>query len=390
MIEKIRKPELEHGNAPAPGSVEEYNANHLSASAGHPLHMPEDLRARLEERMGVDLGNIQLRESGQPESIGARAFARGNVIDFAPGEFRPGTQEGDAVIGHEVSHVLQQASGQVRADSGASPVNADPALEHAADEGVQGGMESVPTMSYSASPVQGLFGLNHFRQWRKNRAAKKAAAKAAAAPAPIASENHSLSPMDFRTTGAGPLAPAGAGGANAAALASVFENADEEVDLNKPLTPPAFPAPQAPAEEAQSAPAPSEEIDLNTPLTPPAFPAPKSPSEQMDLYMPMKPPSFAAPKSPAELEVMQTVGPMKPKAPDYTMADFYANMAKMHGRNVAHLDWLKYMMDVHRVNIMNTGLYADPRIWLLNRGVEMKRPQPREDLLEWIEEQEQE
>ena len=106
--------------------------------------------------------------------------------------------------------------------------------------------------------------------------------------------------------------------------------------------------------------------------------------------MPMKPPSFAAPKSPAELEVMQTVGPMKPKAPDYTMADFYANMAKMHGRNVAHLDWLKYMMDVHRVNIMNTGLYADPRVWLLNRGVEMKRPQPREDLLEWLEEQEQE
>lgn len=252
-------------------------------------------------------------------------------------------------------------------------------------------MESVPTMSYSASPVQGLFGLNHFRQWRKNRAAKKAAAKAAAAPAPVASANHTLDPMQFRTKDAGPLSPAGAGGANAAALASVFENADEEVDLNKPLTPPSFPAPQAPAEEAQSAPAPSpsEEIDLNTPLTPPSMPAPKSPDDYSFGYMPMKPPSFAAPKSPAELEVMQTIGPMKPKAPDYTMADFYANMAKMHGRNAGHLDWLKYMMDVHRVNIMNTGLYADPRVWLLNRGIEIRRPQPREDLMEWLEEQEQ-
>ena len=185
MIEKIRKPELEHGNAPAPGSVEEYNANHLSASAGHPLHMPDELRARLESRTGVDLGNVQLRESGQPESIGARAFTRGNVIDFAPGEFQPGTQEGEALIGHEVSHVLQQAGGQVRADSGASPVNADPSLERAADEGVQGGMESVPSMSYSASPVQGAFGLNHFRKWRADRAAKKQAAHVAALAAQL-------------------------------------------------------------------------------------------------------------------------------------------------------------------------------------------------------------
>lgn len=161
MPEKIRKPQHDPKYAPAPGSVEEYNANHLSESAGHPLHMPDDLRARLEARTGVDLGNVKLRESGQPESIGARAFTRGNVIDFAPGEFRPGTEEGEALIGHEVTHVLQQAGGQVHADTGASPVNADPALEHAADRGAQGGMESVPSMSYSASPVQGAFGLRN-------------------------------------------------------------------------------------------------------------------------------------------------------------------------------------------------------------------------------------
>ena len=161
MPEKIRKPQHDPKYAPAPGSVEEYNANHLSESAGHPLHMPDDLRARLEARTGVDLGNVKLRESGQPESIGARAFTRGNVIDFAPGEFRPDTEEGEALIGHEVTHVLQQAGGQVHADAGASPVNADPALEHAADRGAQGGMESVPSMSYSASPVQGAFGLRN-------------------------------------------------------------------------------------------------------------------------------------------------------------------------------------------------------------------------------------
>ena len=177
MPEKIRKPQHDRKNAPAPGSAEEYNANHLSASAGHPLHLPDGLRARLEARTGVDLGNVQMRESDQPESIGARAFTRGNVIDFAPGEFQPGTEEGEALIGHEVSHVIQQASGQVHADSGASPVNSDPALERAADAGAQGGgMESVPTMSYSASPVQGFFFMNHYRRWKEKKAAERQAA----------------------------------------------------------------------------------------------------------------------------------------------------------------------------------------------------------------------
>ena len=93
MPEKIKKPQHEPKNAPAPGSVEEYNANHLSASAGHPLHMPDELRARLESRTGVDLGNVQLRESGQPESIGARAFTRATSstsrrVNFSPAHRR--------------------------------------------------------------------------------------------------------------------------------------------------------------------------------------------------------------------------------------------------------------------------------------------------------------
>lgn len=46
-------------------------------------------------------------------------------------------------------------------------------------------MESVPTMSYSASPVQGAFGLNHFRAWRANRAARKQAAYAASLAAQL-------------------------------------------------------------------------------------------------------------------------------------------------------------------------------------------------------------
>ena len=387
MPEKIRKPQHDRSGAPAPGSVEEFNANHLSASAGHPIHMPDGLRARLEARTGVDLGNIQMRESGQPESIGARAFTRGNVIDFAPGEFRPGTEEGEALIRHEVSHVLQQASGQVHADTGASPVNADPALEHAADMGVHGGMESVPSMSYAASPVQGLFGLNHFRQWRQRRAAKKASAKA---DEPVASVNHSLDPMNFRTTDASPLSPAGAGNADPAALASVFENADEEVDLNTPLTPPSFAAPKAPVEEAQIAPAPSGEIDLNTPLTPPSMPAPKSPDDYSFGYMPMKPPSFAAPKSPDELKVMQEIGPMKPEDRGYRYDKLYALLGRASAMTSGKAAILSYEMQILRNDIMNELILRDPVTRALNKGVTRETPPIPQDVLDFLAQFEEE
>ena len=240
MPEKIVKKANEQRNAPLPGSGEEYNANHLSASAGHPLHLPDGLRARLEARTGVDLGNIQMRESDQPESIGARAFARGNVIDFAPGEFRPGTAEGEAVIGHEVSHVIQQARGEVRPDSGASPVNSDPALEHAADRGESAsGMESVPTMSYSSSPVQGIFGYNHYQRWKTKKRTEELAK--------IFSKNHTLEAGDYWSKNTEVLAPAGEM-SGAEPYETQFDSMGENGEINPSgrLRPPPGRAPAAP------------------------------------------------------------------------------------------------------------------------------------------------
>lgn len=168
MPTKLRKPSAarEADQLISARSTEEkmYQAtNELSPSAGRKLNLPKDLRSRLEGQTGYNLRNIQMRESDQPAKIGARAYARGNVIDFAPGSFQPGSKEGEAVIGHEVSHVIQQAQGQVRADTPFSPVNSDPALEHAADTMTQrapssAAPASIPAMSYSAAPVQGFFG----------------------------------------------------------------------------------------------------------------------------------------------------------------------------------------------------------------------------------------
>jgi hypothetical protein len=42
--------------------------------------------------------------------VGAEAFTLGSNIYFAPGRYQPDTQAGQALIGHELTHVIQQSS----------------------------------------------------------------------------------------------------------------------------------------------------------------------------------------------------------------------------------------------------------------------------------------
>ena len=42
------------------------------------------------------------------QSVSARAFTTGSDVYFAKGEYKPGTQDGDQLLAHELSHVVQQ------------------------------------------------------------------------------------------------------------------------------------------------------------------------------------------------------------------------------------------------------------------------------------------
>src|SRR5262249_9280408 len=69
----------------------------------------------------------------EPASIGAVAFAFGRTLYFAPGRFDPDSPGGRFLLGHELTHVLQQKAGRV-CPPGAAPVLLhDPTLEAEAD-----------------------------------------------------------------------------------------------------------------------------------------------------------------------------------------------------------------------------------------------------------------
>lgn len=129
---------------------------------GRRLSLDAAMSSRMQEQFGIRMDQVELRESSQPADMDAKAFAKGNVVQFAPGQFRPDTEHGQQLIQHELAHVAQQARGGVRADVEGLNVNADEGLEHQADLGNvsagAGAPVSVGGLNAEAAPVQGLFG----------------------------------------------------------------------------------------------------------------------------------------------------------------------------------------------------------------------------------------
>lgn len=100
----------------------------IPKGAGQPLGA--GVRKKIEPKLGADLGDVRVHTGGESAraatQLGARAFTTGNDVHFAAGQFSPGTKEGDRLLVHELTHVVQgQRSGvQRKADAahdGASP-----------------------------------------------------------------------------------------------------------------------------------------------------------------------------------------------------------------------------------------------------------------------------
>jgi len=90
-----------------------------------------EIRARMESAFGGSFASVRIHESSYAAEIGAHAFTRGTDIVFAPGMFDPASQQGLALLGHELTHVVQQAEGRVAvtAQIGGAPANDDAGLE---------------------------------------------------------------------------------------------------------------------------------------------------------------------------------------------------------------------------------------------------------------------
>ena len=109
-----------------PGSVSRKARNeaaapaHDAAAVKAELGTGHSLDARVQSQMssafGHDFSGVRMhtdsRAAALSSDLQARAFTVGSDVAFASGEYKPGTLVGDALIAHELAHVVQQGGGQ--------------------------------------------------------------------------------------------------------------------------------------------------------------------------------------------------------------------------------------------------------------------------------------
>jgi hypothetical protein len=83
------------------------------------------------------------RAASLSSDLQARAFAIGNDVAFAAGEYKPGTLIGDALIAHELAHVVQQAGAEPSAAPMLKGGDNSSALEADADTSAIGAIAAV-------------------------------------------------------------------------------------------------------------------------------------------------------------------------------------------------------------------------------------------------------
>lgn len=84
----------------------------LRAELGEGQPFGGSARSRMESAFGTSFSGVRVHTDGvatsASERLNARAFTVGRHVAFGAGEYRPGTPVGDALLAHELAHVVQQ------------------------------------------------------------------------------------------------------------------------------------------------------------------------------------------------------------------------------------------------------------------------------------------
>lgn len=104
------------GNAAAGSVMEERSPVHdVVAGGGSPLD--EGVRTDMEARMGQDFSDVRVHTGDAADasarSVSAHAYTVGPNIVFQRGAYDPGSAQGQTLLAHELTHVVQQRVGPV-------------------------------------------------------------------------------------------------------------------------------------------------------------------------------------------------------------------------------------------------------------------------------------
>jgi hypothetical protein len=110
-----------------PAELDEGTAGQIRAAQGGGQALEGSIQTRVGEAMGADLSGVRVHDSPEADTLnrqlGAKAFTSGRDIFFREGAYDPHSTDGQRLIAHEATHVVQQSTGSV---SGAARMAVNP------------------------------------------------------------------------------------------------------------------------------------------------------------------------------------------------------------------------------------------------------------------------
>jgi len=106
-------------STPGPSGLTPEAEQKIHDLRGSGATLPDDIRVEMEGQFDADFSAVRVHTGTDAaelcRQLSARAFAVGNDLFFAPGEFAPATPAGRSLLAHELTHVVQEVGGAGRA-----------------------------------------------------------------------------------------------------------------------------------------------------------------------------------------------------------------------------------------------------------------------------------
>jgi|GEM_PF-5787604 len=121
-------------------------------TSGSGQSLPVLVQKKMESFFNTSFADVRIHVGHEAPSIGALAFTHGTDLYFAPGQYNSQSTYGHQLLGHELTHVVQQRAGRVRNPLGTGvAVVQDPALEAEAER--MGRLAASAAMPIQAKPA---------------------------------------------------------------------------------------------------------------------------------------------------------------------------------------------------------------------------------------------
>ncbi|MEQ8468383.1 eCIS core domain-containing protein [Coleofasciculus sp. E1-EBD-02] len=111
-VEPVAQPTVMRDGGVGGGAIDASIEQSIQQAKGGGQGLSEDVREPMEQAFGADFSGVRVHNNSNADqlnrSLNARAFTTGPDIFFKQGEYNPGSRDGQELLAHELTHVVQQ------------------------------------------------------------------------------------------------------------------------------------------------------------------------------------------------------------------------------------------------------------------------------------------